>query len=116
MSSAHARLHQLPTPVTAAVSSFDTIPIAYDLYDHGSRSLVLVVPGFWRDRRHPSMVRLASHLSELGYSTAILDPRGHGDSGGTYGFNLFERYDTAALAEDLPSRLPIEPIAIVALS
>jgi pimeloyl-ACP methyl ester carboxylesterase len=116
MSSAHATLHQLPTPVTATVSSFDSTPIAYDLYDHASRSLVLVVPGFWRDRRHPSMVRLASHLSELGYSTAILDPRGHGDSGGTYGFNLFEHYDTAVVAEDLLHRLPIESITIVALS
>jgi pimeloyl-ACP methyl ester carboxylesterase len=98
------------------VNSFDGTPIAYDLYDHTSRSLVLVIPGFWRDRRHPSMLALASHLHELGYRAAITDPRGHGDSGGTYGFNLYEHYDTAALAEELLQKLAIESITIVALS
>lgn len=116
MSSAAAPLHQLRTPVTATVPSFDATPIAYDLYDHTSNSLVLVIPGFWRDRRHPSMLRLAWHLNELGYRAAITDPRGHGDSGGTYGFNLYEHYDAAAVAADLLRRLPIESITIVALS
>ena len=117
MSSAPAPLHALrPPPVTGVVGSFDGTPIAYDVYDQTSRSLVLIVPGFWRDRRHPSMLSMASHLTELGYRTAIADPRGHGDSGGTYGFNLFEHYDTAAVAEDLLRRLPIESITIVALS
>jgi alpha-beta hydrolase superfamily lysophospholipase len=104
------------SPVAGMVSSFDATPIAYDLYDHTSRSLILVVPGFWRDRRHPSMLTLASHLQELGYRAAIVDPRGHGESGGTYGFNLYEHYDTAAVAEELLRRLPIESITIVALS
>jgi uncharacterized protein len=116
MSSASVPLHQLPPAVTTIVPSFDDTPIAYDLYDHPSRSLVLVIPGFWRDRRHPSMLRLASHLNELGYRAAIADPRGHGDSGGTYGFNLHEHHDTAVVAEDLLRRLPIESITIVALS
>ena len=102
--------------MAATVQSFDGTSIAYDLYDHTSRSLVLVIPGFWRDRRHPSMLALASHLTDLGYRTAITDPRGHGDSGGTYGFNLYEHYDTAAVAEELLRRLPIESITIVALS
>src|SRR5258706_7712037 len=103
-------------PVAGIVSSFDATPIAYDLYDHPSRSLILVAPGFWRDRRHPSMLTLASHLHDLGYRAAIVDPRGHGDSGGTYGFNLYEHYDTAAVAEELLRRLPIESITILALS
>ena len=117
MSSVPASLRPFSTPpVAGMVHSFDATPIAYDLYDHTSRSLVLVVPGFWRDRRHPSMLALASHLHELGYRAAITDPRGHGDSGGTYGFNLYEHYDTAAVAEELLRRLPIESITIVALS
>jgi len=103
-------------PVAGVVSSFDATPIAYDLYDQTSRSLILVIPGFWRDRRHPSMLTLASHLQDLGYRAAIVDPRGHGESGGTYGFNLYEHYDTAAVAEELLRRLPIESITIVALS
>lgn len=117
MSSVPASLRPFSKPpVAGMVHSFDATPIAYDLYDHTSRSLVLVVPGFWRDRRHPSMLALASHLHELGYRAAITDPRGHGDSGGTYGFNLYEHYDTAAVAEELLRRLPIESITIVALS
>lgn len=117
MSSATASLHPVPRPpVAGMVQSFDGTPIAYDYYDQTSRSLVLVIPGFWRDRRHPSMLALASHLTDLGYRTAITDPRGHGDSGGTYGFNLYEHYDTAAVAEELLRKLPVESITIVALS
>jgi alpha-beta hydrolase superfamily lysophospholipase len=116
MSSAPTSLHAVPRPVAGMVNSFDGTPIAYDYYDHTSRSLVLVIPGFWRDRRHASMLALASHLHELGYRAAITDPRGHGDSGGTYGFNLYEHYDTAAVAEELLRKLPIESITIVALS
>jgi pimeloyl-ACP methyl ester carboxylesterase len=117
MSSATEPLRSLRRPpVAGTVTSFDATPIAYDLYDHTSRSLVLVVPGFWRDRRHASMLTLAGHLQDLGYRAAILDPRGHGESGGTYGFNLYEHYDTAAVAEELLRRLPIESITIVALS
>jgi len=118
MSSQPAPAHSLPTPpaVAGIVHSFDETPIAYDLYDHTSRSLILVVPGFWRDRRHSSMLALASYLHELGYRAAIIDPRGHGDSGGTYGFNLYEHYDVAAVAEEMLRRLPVESITIVALS
>jgi pimeloyl-ACP methyl ester carboxylesterase len=103
-------------PVGATVRSFDATPIAYDLYDRPSRSLVLIVPGFWRGRRHASMRALAANLNDLGYRAAVIDPRGHGESGGTYGFNLHEHHDVAAVAEDLLRRLPIEAIMLVALS
>jgi pimeloyl-ACP methyl ester carboxylesterase len=117
MSSEPASVHSFRRPpVAGTVQSFDGTSIAYDLYDHSSRSLVLVIPGFWRDRRHPSMLTLASHLHDLGYRAAIVDPRGHGDSKGVYGFNLYEHYDTAAVAEELLRRLAIESITIVALS
>src|SRR5437016_1620395 len=88
-------------PVPLSVDSFDATRIVYDLYDGSSPSAVLVVPGFWRERRHPSMVALAAVLNDRGYRTAIMDPRGHGESGGTYGFNLHEHRDTAAVANDL---------------
>jgi alpha-beta hydrolase superfamily lysophospholipase len=88
-------------PISATVPSFDGTTIHYDLYDGRSPSLVLVVPGFWRDRKHPAMVRLAHFLHDLGYRAAIVDVRGHGDSEGTYGFNLHEHYDVAAAANDI---------------
>jgi alpha-beta hydrolase superfamily lysophospholipase len=62
------------------------------------------------------MLDLAALLVDHGYTAAVTDPRGHGDSGGTYGFNLHEHHDTAAVAKDLLERLPIESIAIVAFS
>lgn len=105
-----------PLPETRTIVSFDGTPIAYDLYDRPSGSLVLVIPGFWRFRRHPSMTRFASQLNALGYRAAVMDPRGHGDSGGTYGFNRDEHHDAAAVAHDLLGRLPVESIALVGLS
>lgn len=88
-------------PQHSTVPSFDGTIIHYDVYDAPSPSAVLVVPGFWRDRRHPSMVHLARFLNAEGYRAVIVDPRGHGDTGGTYGFNLHEHHDIAAVASDL---------------
>jgi hypothetical protein len=84
-----------------SATSFDGTRICYDVYEASSRGLVLVVPGFWRDRRHPSMRAIAESLQTQGYRTAVLDSRGHGESGGTYGFNLHEHEDVAAVARAL---------------
>jgi pimeloyl-ACP methyl ester carboxylesterase len=117
MSSRAFTLHAAESaPTTRKVQSFDGTTIYYDLYDHTSRSAVLVVPGFWRFRRHSSMKALAHQVHALGYRAVIVDPRGHGDSGGTYGFNLHEHHDVAAVAEDLLHRLPIDSITLVGLS
>ena len=62
------------------------------------------------------MLRLAAFLNANGYRAAIVDPRGHGDSGGVYGFNLHEHHDTAAVANDLLQRLPIESITLIGFS
>lgn len=94
----------LPDPTHHTVSSFDGTTIHYDVYDAPSPSAVLVVPGFWRDRRHPAMIRLAQFLHAAGYRSAIIDVRGHGESEGTYGFNLHEHADVAAVARDLLTR------------
>jgi hypothetical protein len=89
------------TPNHLRVTSFDGTVIHYDVYDAPSSSTVLVIPGFWRDRQHPSMVRLAHFLNSLGYRAAVIDVRGHGESEGIYGFNLHEHHDVAAVANDL---------------
>jgi len=112
MSSDPARLE---TPASHSVVSFDGTPIAYDIYPGRSRMAVLVIPGFWRERKHPSMVRVAALLNRHGYTAAVTDPRGHGDSGGTYGFNLHEHEDTAAVAKDLLGR-GAESITMVGFS
>ena len=104
MSSAPLESAESQTPPHhATVPSFDGTIIHYDVYDtpSPSPSAVLVVPGFWRDRRHPSMVRLARFLNAEGFRAVVVDPRGHGETGGTYGFNLHEHYDVAAVTQDL---------------
>ena len=103
-------------PVTKVVDSFDGTAIHYDRYDAGSRSAMVIVPGFWRDRSHPAMVRLANHLHRSGYTTAVADPRGHGDSGGTYGFNLHEHHDVAAVAADLYDGGAVDRIVLIGFS
>lgn len=116
MSSPPGNPPELPPPFSCVVPSFDGTPIHYDIYDQQSRFLVMVVPGFWRERRHPSMLRLAALLHSLGYRVAVVDTRGHGDSGGTYGFNLHEHHDIAAVARDLGGRLSFEKLFFVGLS
>jgi len=103
MSSLEA-LRAAPEPTHYQVASFDGTAIHYDVYDAPSRSAVLIVPGFWRDRRHPAMVRMAQFLHAEGYRSAVIDVRGHGESEGTYGFNLHEHHDVAAVAHDLLAR------------
>src|SRR5207253_5502406 len=116
MSSRARNLEVVRSPVAVTVESFDATPIRYDIYDVPSRTAVLVLPGFWRDRRHPSMMRLANWLASQGYRTAMCDLRGHGESGGTFGFNLNEHYDIAAVANDLIARCAPESITVIGLS
>jgi hypothetical protein len=56
-----------PEPEHRKVVSFDGTTIHYDVYDAPSPSMMLVVPGFWRDRHHPSMIQLARFLVAEGY-------------------------------------------------
>ncbi len=109
-------LQHVVIPERFGVASFDGTAIYYDLYHAPSRSAVLIVPGFWRDRRHPSMVSFATRLASAGYRTAVVDVRGHGDSEGTYGFNFQEHHDVDAVARDLLRHAAVESIALVGLS
>lgn len=109
--------HSTSEPAHLQTVSADGVPVHYDLYDAPSASTVVVVPGFWRDRRHASMVRLAHWLLGEGYRTVVMDPRGHGESGGVYGFNRDEHHDLTAVIEDLQRQRPdCGRITIVAFS
>ena len=106
-----------PEPQHAHTVSFDGTKIHYDVYDAPSPSAVVVVPGFWRDRRHHSMIRLAHFLVDQGYRAVVMDPRGHGDSEGTYGFNQHEHHDVHAVLRDLlEQHRTISTIALVGFS
>ena len=105
----------VPNAESRHVISFDGTDIHYDLYDSPSRDAVLVVPGFWRERRHDTMISLASLLHAAGYRAAVCDLRGHGQSGGTFGFNLNEHHDIAAITADM-LRCGIDRVALLGLS
>jgi uncharacterized protein len=117
MSSAPTRQYSAPAPRHVQLPSFDGTRIHYDLYDASSPAAVIIVPGFWRDRQHPAMKRLAALLVREGYRAAVVDVRGHGESEGTYGFNLHEHHDVAAVARDLLSgSSTISTLALIGLS
>ncbi|HWW61122.1 MAG TPA: alpha/beta fold hydrolase [Thermoanaerobaculia bacterium] len=116
MSSSLAAVEPSRQPVASRITSFDGTVIHYDVWDAPSRSLVLVVPGFWRERRSPSMLRLGNALVAQGYRTAIVDARGHGESGGTYGFNVSEHFDIDIVARRLLADLPIDSITMLGFS
>lgn len=112
-------LTAIPERITVrSVTSADGTLIRYDLHPATSptSTLALVVPGFWRDRRYPTMLRLGSYLEELGYAAAIMDCRGHGESDGTYGFNLSEHEDTFAVAVDALEQGNFTSIVLVGFS
>ena len=105
-SSGLTAIHSTSEPHHAQTVSFDGAVMHYDLYDAPSPSAVVVVPGFWRDRRHASMVRLAHFLVAEGYRAVVMDPRGHGESEGTYGFNQHEHHDVFAVVRHLLDNHP----------
>lgn len=103
-------------PTHVRIPSFDGTTIHYDVYDAPSPAAVLIIPGFWRDRRHASMIRLAQFLNVEGYRAAIVDVRGHGDSDGMYGFNMHEHHDVAAVAHDLLRNGTISSLTLLGFS
>ena len=98
------------------VASADGTPIVYDLYENHSIDAVVIIPGFWRERRHPAILRLARLLGDRGYRVVACDLRGHGESGGTFGFNLHEHEDVAAVIGDLLARTRTTAVTLIGFS
>jgi pimeloyl-ACP methyl ester carboxylesterase len=82
-------------------SAGDSTRLAADLLPGTGPDSVLVVPGFWRTRRDPVMVGIAERMRRAGLSVCTLDNRGHGESGGTFGFNTAESDDLVTVIESL---------------
>jgi pimeloyl-ACP methyl ester carboxylesterase len=107
----------VPEAVALRALSSDGVPIAYTLWRRPSRELIILAPGFWRRRLAKENLYLATHLARLGYDVAALDFRGHGDSGGRYGFGVTEALDVEAVVHDLVGAgKPYGRFAIIGLS
>lgn len=99
-----------------SVKSFDSTEIWYDVYESAGDTAVVILPGFWRTRRHDSISGLAERLASLGHTVAAVDLRGHGDSGGRFGFNRYEYRDAEVVIHDLIRRRGPLRIALMGLS
>ncbi len=95
----------------------DGVSIAYTLWRRPARELLVLAPGFWRVRLGRENLFLANHFVHKGYDVAALDFRGHGDSGGGYGFGAAEHGDFLTVLDELvgPGRM-YERFAVVGLS
>jgi len=99
------------------VRTSDGVPIAYTLWRRPAREILLLAPGFWRVRLAKENLFLAAHFVRRGYDVAVLDFRGHGDSGGAYTFGPAEALDLLAVAGDLAGEgKPYARFAVLGLS
>ncbi|HUF11070.1 MAG TPA: alpha/beta fold hydrolase [Rhodothermales bacterium] len=103
-------------PVPRRVLSFDGTEIWYDFYEAAGDAAVVILPGFWRTRRHPALTQLAATISRRGHSVAVVDLRGHGDSGGRFGFNREEYRDVEAVLTDVERHRGRLRLVVVGLS
>jgi pimeloyl-ACP methyl ester carboxylesterase len=95
----------------------DGVAIAYTLWRRPAPELVLLAPGFWRVRLARENLFLGEHFLRKGYDVAALDFRGHGDSGGGYGFGASEHRDFLAVIDELVgSGRPYARFAVVGFS
>jgi uncharacterized protein len=111
------RARRMPEAIQLRTLTSDGVPIAYTLWRHPARELVILAPGFWRRRLARENLYLATHFARRGYDVAALDFRGHGDSGGAYGFGAAEALDLAAVARELAGDgRPYRRFAVLGLS
>jgi pimeloyl-ACP methyl ester carboxylesterase len=111
------RAHPAPEVVQGRALAADGVPIAYTLWRRPSREIVILAPGFWRRRLARENLYLATHFYRRGYDVAALDFRGHGGSGGSYGFGAAETMDLAAVAEELAGEeKPYSRFSVIGLS
>ncbi len=99
------------------VRTTDRVSIAYTWWRSGCPELVLLAPGFWRTRLARENLFLANYFVRRGYDVAVLDFRGHGDSGGAYTLGACEALDFAAVAHQLAGDgRPYARFAVLGLS
>lgn len=95
----------------------DGVSIAYTLWRRPARELLVLAPGFWRVRLGRENLFLANHFLRRGYDVVALDFRGHGDSGGGYGFGASEHHDFHAVIGELVGEGKLyERFAVLGLS
>ena len=103
-----------PKYESGTVRTSDNIVIAYDHYQNGFDSVVIVCPGFYNSKENRWMKKTVELLSEA-HDVIIFDPRGHGASGGTFLWSSREDADVNAVIDYAKSK-GYRHIGIVAYS
>jgi pimeloyl-ACP methyl ester carboxylesterase len=99
------------------VIASDDTSIAFTWWRRPSAELLVIAPGFWRERLARENLFLASHYVRRGYDVVALDFRGHGDSGGAYSFGALEALDVKAVVDHVVGpKKPYRRFAILGLS
>ncbi len=76
----------------------DKIAIAYEHYQKGFNSVVIVCPGFYNSKKNRWMRKTIDLISSK-YDVIIFDFRGHGDSGGKFSWTAKEHLDVQAVID-----------------
>ncbi len=76
----------------------DNVKIAFNLYNTGHKSVVIICPGWFMTKDSKAFSKLAEDLSEK-YDVIAMDFRGHGKSGGLYTFTSKELLDLDTVVE-----------------
>lgn len=74
----------------------DNVAISYDNYKIGSRSVVIICPGFFNSKKNKWMQRTVDLVLSK-YDVIIFDFRGHGESGGKFTWSASEHMDLNAV-------------------
>jgi len=101
-------------PVTGTLQTKDGVNISYDHYKQGSRSVIVVCPGFFNSKDNRWMKKAVQMLLPE-YDVIIFDFRGHGKSAGIYTWSAKEHLDLDAVMDYAGSQ-HYEHIGILAFS
>ena len=95
------------------VKSMDDVAIAFDRYSNSSDRCVIIAPGFYNGKDALLLKDLAHALSGT-CDVAVLDFRGHGESGGLFAWTSREYLDLLAVLGQI--RAPYTAVGVIGFS
>jgi pimeloyl-ACP methyl ester carboxylesterase len=90
-------------PERIELQAADGARLVYELVPRAGTDVLVIVPGFWRSRLSKRTRELRDALAPL-CAVAVVDPRGHGESGGTNTFGDKEPHDLGLVLAQLAAR------------
>lgn len=95
VSVAHAETGRMES---GTVVTRDNVRIAYERYQNGSDTVIIICPGYYNSKKNKWMQKTVELVSPA-YDVMIFDFRGHGESGGTFTWSAKEDMDVDAIVD-----------------